>query len=298
MAWVHLHIHTDPEQAELLEELLLAAGSAAVTMQDDADQPLYEPDLGSTPLWQSTRVTGLFEQSADLEALKEQISAEFHLQTQTPLESIEVELVADQDWERAWMEDFHPIRFGERLWICPSWHTPPQAGAVNLMLDPGLAFGTGTHPTTALCLKWLDSADVRDLEVVDYGCGSGVLGLAALLLGAREVIGTDTDPQALEASRDNARRNDVAEQRLRLFVPESLPEGQCDLLLANILAQPLMSLAPSLAKRVRPGGDILLSGILASQAEELRERYSPWFDMAEAVEQEGWVRLHGRRTAD
>lgn len=298
MAWVHLHIHTDPEQAELLEELLLAAGSAAVTMQDDADQPLYEPDLGSTPLWQSTRVTGLFEQSADLDALKEQISAEFHLQTQTPLESIEVELVADQDWERAWMEDFHPIRFGERLWICPSWHTPPQAGAVNLMLDPGLAFGTGTHPTTALCLEWLDSADVQDLEVVDYGCGSGVLGLAALLLGAREVIGTDTDPQALEASRDNARRNDVAEQRLRLFVPESLPEGQCDLLLANILAQPLMSLAPSLAKRVRPGGDILLSGILASQAEELRQRYSPWFHMAEAVEQEGWVRLHGRRTAD
>ncbi|TVP54316.1 MAG: 50S ribosomal protein L11 methyltransferase [Halomonadaceae bacterium] len=297
MPWIHLHIHTDPDQAEILEDLLLAAGSAAVTMQDQEDQPLYEPELGSTPLWQSTRVTGLFDAGADVESLKEQIAADFHQQTQSALEHIEVELVADQDWERAWMDDFHPIPFGERLWICPSWHTPPQEDAVNLMLDPGLAFGTGTHPTTALCLKWLDGEDVTDLEVVDYGCGSGVLGLAALLLGASTVLGTDTDPQALDASRENARRNQIAEERLQLFVPESMPDSQCDLLLANILAQPLMSLAPALAQRVRPDGRILLSGILASQAEELISRYSDWFAMAEAVEQDGWVRLEGRRRA-
>jgi len=294
--WVHLHIHTDPENAEILEELLLEAGSDAVTMQDDADQPLYEPDMGATPLWQSTRVTGLFEAGADMEQLRQSISEAFHQQTQSSLEHIEVELVADQDWERAWMDDFKPIPFGERLWICPSWHTPPQSDAVNLMLDPGLAFGTGTHPTTALCLKWLDGADMVDKDVVDYGCGSGVLGLAALLLGARRVIGTDTDPQALEASRENARRNQIPDDRLILALPDHMPaDSQCDIMIANILAQPLMELAPRLAGMVRAGGHIVLSGILSNQAQDLIERYTQWFQMDDPVEQEGWICLHGRR---
>jgi len=161
--------------------------------------------------------------------------------------------VEDKDWEREWMDDFKPLRFGDRLWIVPSWHDAPDPHAANLLLDPGLAFGTGTHPTTALCLEWLDGQDVTSRQVIDYGCGSGILGLAALLLGADHVIGVDTDPQALEASRENARRNKVEEERLDLFLPGDEPDTMADIMLANILAQPLIGLAPRLAAKVKPG---------------------------------------------
>ena len=295
MAWIQLHVHTDPDHAEQLEDLLMALGADAVSMDDALDQPLYEPELGTTPLWNSTRVTGLFKSEQDLDAIQSQLQALYHAETAQALGEVEVELLEDREWERAWMDDFQPMRFGQRLWICPSWHTPPTDDAVNLMLDPGLAFGTGTHPTTALCLEWLDSAEVAGKEIIDYGCGSGILGLAALLLGAPHVIGVDMDPQALEASRENARRNNVATERLDLYLPEAAPETQADILLANILAQPLMELAPMLAQRVRPGGWIVLSGILSNQADDLLQRYEHWFDMEEPAEQDGWVRLQGRR---
>ncbi|SFL83628.1 50S ribosomal protein L11 methyltransferase [Marinobacter zhejiangensis] len=295
MPWIQLQIPADPETADQLEDLLMEMGADAVSMEDAADQPLYEPDPGTTPLWHQTQVTGLFDSERNIDQLCSAIRDAWHQQTQQALPDIEVTLVEDKDWERAWMDDFKPLKFGERLWIVPSWHEAPDPDAANLMLDPGLAFGTGTHPTTALCLEWLDGQDVADAQVIDYGCGSGILGLAALLLGARHVMGVDTDPQALEASRDNARRNGVEDSRLDLYLPEDEPELMADVMLANILAQPLISLAPHLASKVSPGGHLVLSGILSNQARDVMEAYEPWFTMDEPVQQEDWIRLTGRR---
>ena len=295
MPWIQLQIPADPDNADQLEDLLMEMGAEAVSMEDAADQPLYEPDPGTTPLWHQTSVTGLFGSERDIEELCAAVKDAWHQQTQQSLPDIDVTLVEDKDWEREWMEDFKPLRFGERLWIVPSWHDAPDPHAANLLLDPGLAFGTGTHPTTALCLEWLDGHDVSSCQVIDYGCGSGILGLAALLLGADHVIGVDTDPQALEASRENARRNRVEEDRLDLFLPADEPDAMADIMLANILAQPLIGLAPRLAAMVRPGGDIVLSGILSNQAREVMEAYEPWFVMDEPEQREEWIRLTGRR---
>lgn len=295
MPWIQLQIPADPDNADQLEDLLMEVGAEAVSMEDAADQPLYEPDRGTTPLWFETRVTGLFDSERNIDQLCAEITDRWHQQTQQSLPDIDVTLVEDKDWARAWMEDFKPLRFGERLWIVPSWHDAPDPDAANLLLDPGLAFGTGTHQTTALCLEWLDSHPMVGKQVIDYGCGSGILGLAALLLGADHVIGVDTDPQALEASRENARRNNVQEDRLDLYLPEHEPDTVADVVLANILAQPLIGLASHLAARVRIGGDIVLSGILAHQARNVMEAYEPWFIMDEPEERQEWVRLTGRR---
>ncbi len=295
MPWIQLQIPADPDNADQLEDLLMEMGADAVSMEDAADQPLYEPDPGTTPLWSQTTVTGLFDSNRDIEQLCADIRDAWHQRTQQALPEIEVTLVEDKDWARAWMDDFQPLKFGERLWIVPSWHDAPDPGAANLMLDPGLAFGTGTHPTTALCLEWLDGQDVQGKQVIDYGCGSGILGLAALLLGADHVIGVDTDPQALEASRENARRNGIDESNLDLYLPEDEPDTQADVMLANILAQPLIGLAPHLAARTRQGGDLVLSGILSHQAREVMAAYEPWFVMDEPEQREEWIRLTGRR---
>ena len=295
MPWIQLQIPADPDNADQLEDLLMEMGADAVSMEDAADQPLYEPDPGTTPLWSQTTVTGLFDSDRDIEQLCADVRNAWHQQTQQALPEIEVTLVEDKDWERAWMDDFQPLKFGERLWIVPSWHEAPDPDAANLMLDPGLAFGTGTHPTTALCLEWLDGQDVQGKQVIDYGCGSGILGLAALLLGANLVIGVDTDPQALEASRENARRNGVDDSKLALYLPEDEPDKQADVMLANILAQPLIGLAPHLASRTRPGGDLVLSGILSNQVREVVAAYEPWFVMDEPEQREEWIRLTGRR---
>lgn len=295
MRWIQLHVPADPEHAELVEELLMGAGAEAVTMEDAADQPLFEPEPGTTPLWNQTRVTGLFQTDENMEGVRALLQDQYHQQTQQTLGDIEVELLEDRDWERAWMDDFQPIRFGRRLWIVPSWHSAPDPDAANLVLDPGLAFGTGTHQTTALCLEWLDGQDLTDQQVIDYGCGSGILGLAALLLGAQHFVGVDTDPQALEATRENARRNDIADSRVDLYLPDDDPQMEADLVLANILAQPLMSLAGKLASRVCDGGWIVLSGILSEQTVQVTDAYEPWFDMQPPSEKEGWVCITGRR---
>lgn len=295
MPWIQLQIPADPDTADQLEDLLMEMGADAVSMEDAADQPLYEPDPGTTPLWSQTTVTGLFQSDRDIDQLCADVRNAWHQQTQQSLSEIDVTLVEDKDWERAWMDDFHPLQFGERLWIVPSWHEAPDPDAANLMLDPGLAFGTGTHPTTALCLEWLDGMDVTGKQVTDYGCGSGILGLAALLLGAHHVVGVDTDPQALEASRGNARRNGVDESKLDLYLPDNEPDTKADVMLANILAQPLIGLAPHLAALTKQGGDLVLSGILSNQAREVMAAYEPWFIMDEPAQREEWVRLTGRR---
>ncbi|MCW5226058.1 50S ribosomal protein L11 methyltransferase [Pseudomonas aeruginosa] len=294
MPWLQVRLAITPEQAETYEDALLEVGAVSVTFMDAEDQPIFEPDLGTTPLWSRTHLLALFEADTDETALL----AHLALLTGGDLPEHHVEEIADQDWERSWMDNFQPMRFGRRLWIVPSWHAAPEPDAVNLLLDPGLAFGTGTHPTTALCLEWLDGQELAGRQVLDFGCGSGILAIAALLLGAERAVGTDIDPQALEASRDNASRNGIEPARFPVYLPADLPQRQADVLVANILAGPLVSLAPQLTDLVRPGGLLALSGILAEQAAEVRAAYSAHFDLDPTAEREGWIRISGRRRAD
>lgn len=291
MPWIQMRLAITPEQADPLEDLLLAVGAVSVTFMDAADEPIFEPDLGTTPLWTQTHLLALFEGDTDSEAVLQQLEELWP----GALSQVQVETVEDQDWERSWMDNFQPMRFGERLWIVPSWHQAPDPGAVNLLLDPGLAFGTGTHPTTALCLEWLDQAAVEGKAVIDFGCGSGILAIAAILLGATHAVGTDIDPQAIEASRDNARRNGIADDRFDLYLPEAMPSAPADLLLANILAGPLVSLAPQLSRLVRPGGSLVLSGILAEQTEEILAAYREDFLLDPVANRDGWIRVSGIR---
>jgi ribosomal protein L11 methyltransferase len=291
MPWLQVRLAISPEQAETYEDALLDVGAVSVTFMDAEDQPIFEPDLNTTPLWSHTHLLALFE--ADTSA--DSVFAHLRLLTGAALPEHQAEVIEDQDWERSWMDNFHPMRFGQRLWIVPSWHAAPEPEAVNLLLDPGLAFGTGTHPTTALCLEWLDGQALDGLEVLDFGCGSGILAIAALLLGARHAVGTDIDVQALEASRDNAGRNGIAEQRLALYLPPDLPPVAADVLVANILAGPLVMLAPQLASLVKPGGLLALSGILAEQGEEVAAAYAADFDLDPIAQRDGWVRISGRR---
>lgn len=290
MPWLQLTFYSTKENAETLADLLSEAGAAAVTMQDAADQPLYEPPPGATPLWQLTNVVGLFAEDAGSDAIVRQLKGQW----QGEFPDYRSEILEDQDWERAWMDDFKPMRFGERLWIVPSWHEAPDGDAVNILLDPGLAFGTGTHPTTRLCLEWLDAHEIAGKRVIDYGCGSGILALAAALLGAGSVIGVDNDPQALVATLDNASRNGV---NIQVYLPKEAPQEPVEVLVANILAGPLIEMAPRLSALVLTGGKIALSGILPEQAEAVSSAYSEWFAMQPPVEHDGWIRLEGIKRA-
>ena len=295
MPWRQLKFQLRAADAPTMEQLLIDAGAQAVTLLDAEDQPVFQEEPGSTPLWDNTVVCALFAMDTDPEPLLAS------LRRQIPQQSLmhsSIEVLADQDWKTAWMADFHPLQFGKRLWICPSWTTPPRPDQVNVMLDPGLAFGTGTHPTTALCLEWLDQATVVDKTVVDYGCGSGVLGIAALLLGAQEVWAVDNDPQALTATAVNRAHNGIAEERLRVYAPDAMPAVQADILLANILSAPLLQLAPLFAELLKPGGLLVMSGLIPAQTDALLIRCTPWFAMETPCERDGWVRLCGRRRDD
>ncbi len=302
MPWLQLKARIAPDQAELLEELLLAEGATAITLQDAHDDPVFEPERGTTPLWNETILTGLYDDLEGLQDMLERLAAAWaERMPGEPCPEIEHELVADRDWEREWMEDFQPLRMGQRLWIVPSWHAPPEPDAVNLHLDPGLAFGTGTHPTTAMCLEWLDALALEGgldgVEVLDVGCGSGILAIAALKLGAATATGTDIDPQALQASRDNAERNDIAAEAFTLCYPEQLAaDRRFPVVVANILAGPLVALAPTIAGHVAPGGRLALSGILANQADEVLDAYQALgLRMEDPELRDGWARLSGHR---
>lgn len=289
MPWLQVRLAITPEQAETYEDALLEVGAVSVTFMDAEDQPIFEPDLGTTPLWSHTHLLALFEANTDETAL----IAHLQLLCGGSLPEHHVERIEDQDWERSWMDNFQPMRFGRRLWIVPSWHAAPEPDAVNLLLDPGLAFGTGTHPTTALCLEWLDGQTLDNCSVLDFGCGSGILAIAALLLGAPQAVGTDIDPQALEASRDNASRNGIDPARFPVYLPADLPQQPADVVVANILAGPLVSLAPQITALVKDGGRLALSGILAEQAEEVRAAYAGAFDLDPTATKDGWVRISG-----
>lgn len=287
MPWLQLRINSSREQAERIEDVLLEVGAASVTFEDNADEPILEPALGETPLWGKTRITGLFDAETNTDATNQILKNKLG---QT-LPDHSWELLEDKDWEREWMKHYQPIQCGERLWICPSWLAPPQPESINLLLDPGLAFGTGTHPTTFLCLQWLDGIHLDGKTVTDYGCGSGILAIASLLLGATSTICVDIDPQALSATADNAQRNGLAPDRTPVYLPDQAPEKTTDIMIANILAGPLVSLAPKLASLTNSGGRLCLSGIIESQAQEVIDSYQPWFDFDPPASSEQWVRL-------
>ena len=290
MSWLQLKLNSHPEQVEVIAELLDGAGAAAVTFQDAEDQPLYEPAPGSTPLWKHTEITGLFPADCNLDTLLLRLQQ----QAETTPIKWQIQPLEDKEWTQVCMDDFHPMQFGERLWINPSWHEPPDKEAINIQLDPGLAFGTGTHPTTALCLEWLDSCPDKGLSVIDYGCGSGILAIAAIRLGACQVQAIDNDPQALLSTRNNADKNRIGE-KLATFLPDEKYPYPCDLLLANILANPLVELAQQFSRLVQYEGTVILSGILAEQATMVTRAYQPWFNMSAPQERNGWICLKGIR---
>ncbi|MDB4327333.1 50S ribosomal protein L11 methyltransferase [bacterium] len=289
MPWIQLKINSQAEYAEQIGDMLSANGAQAVTFVDAKDTPMYEPKPGEVMLWPDTQIVGLYDAEYDMARVISQLGKSKLLGKNF---SHKLDQLEDKDWEREWMVNFHPMQFGERLWICPSWRDVPDPNAVNVMLDPGLAFGTGTHPTTSLCLKWLDSLELSQATVVDFGCGSGILGIAALKLGAKRVVGIDIDPQALLASQDNANRNYVGE-KIELYLPQYQPKLQADVVLANILAGPLRELKSVISAYCKPGGKLVLSGILDKQAEEINALYSDVFDMQPIAIDGEWARVSG-----
>lgn len=307
MPFLELSLIIRTEQQPRVEEALEDLGALSITLRDaDAETPdeqaIFEPGVGELPLWPTITLDALFDEHADRRGIAAALG---DLLPWLEPDQLSFRDVADQDWERAWMDQFKPMAFGHRLWIYP-WNIEPPVDDGNIgrsdasmrvvvRLDPGLAFGSGTHPTTALCLEWLDGQDLQGREVLDFGCGSGILAIAALLLGARQAVGTDIDVQALEASRDNAGRNGIADERFPLYLPEQMPAMQAEVLVANILAGPLVSLAPQLSSLVRPGGLLALSGILAEQGAEVAAAYANDFELDPIVERDGWVRISGSR---
>ena len=289
MPWLQLIIKTTEAQAEHLSDLLSEAGAVSVTLRDAADQPLYEPPPGETPLWDNIELVGLFSADQEIEPVIDSLRQALAPST---LPTWKLEPLEDKDWQNEWIKHFKPMQFGKRLWICPSWTPPPDPQGVNIMLDPGLAFGTGTHPTTALCLQWLDKHIVGGETLIDYGCGSGILALAALKLGASHVWAVDNDPQALLSCGNNAEKNQLTEN-LTLCAPNAVAVDQVDILVANILANPLLQLAPTFATLLKPGGHVVLSGILGNQVEMIEQCYRQWFQLDPPVQQDDWVRVHG-----
>jgi ribosomal protein L11 methyltransferase len=292
MDWQQFVMNLESLNPASVEEILVRHGAQSVTFSDAGDLPVLEPAPGETPLWSHTRVTGLFDADADIAKLIEDLKASLALD-ELPEHSLET--LADREWEREWLRDFRAMRFGARLWICPADSTPDQADAVVVRLDPGLAFGTGTHATTAMCLEWLDGHPPAGRHVIDYGCGSGILAIAACKLGASDVTAVDIDPQAIQATQENARRNAVS---LQAMLPGEFDAAAADLLLANILANPLIELAGILKGLVKPGGCIVMTGILAEQAEAVMAAYRDSFVFDESVVRDEWVLLVGRRSPE
>ncbi len=292
MNWLQIAISTTKDNAERAEDCLFATGAETVTLTDAADQPILEPGVNEVPIWNDVIVTGLFNFDDNQQALLDSINL---CMTDTSY-SCSSEILEDQNWTRAWMDHYHEMQFGERLWVCPLHVEPTQPEAINLRLDPGLAFGTGTHPTTSLCLRWLDQNITTQDTLLDYGCGSGILAIAACMLGTKQADCVDIDPQALLATHSNAEINNVA-KRVNTYLPEDYLKHhagtQYDIVMANILSGPLAELAPTLARHTKANGDIVLSGILREQADTVLNTYSQFFKMDDPVFEEDWVMLHG-----
>lgn len=330
MSWLELKLRSTRTEAEALETLLWEAGAVSVTITDAEDEPLFEPGVGETPLWHDLVLTGLFEGATDATLLQGALHTAWAPQT---LPTINTSILPEQDWVRSWLDDFKPMRFGKHLWVCPSWWLHDESSATEeswapsmadalawselhqelldamqqsdqtvMKLDPGLAFGTGTHPTTSLCLQWLDAQDLEGLRLIDFGCGSGILGIAALLLNAAEVCGIDNDPQALTATADNCRKNQIAPERFPVYLPDAFAQHRqtekipaADGVIANILAGTLIELAPYLATLVHPSGWIVLSGILSEQSAAVIQAFTAWFADFDVATEGDWVRISAKR---
>lgn len=291
MQWLQLIISATRETSGSIEDALLECGAVSVTLEDAADQPIFEPGVGETPLWDNCQIKALFDANTDTVAITVQLQPVISQPSALRWEQLE-----DKDWSQEWKKYFSPMKCGDRLWICPSWIEPPDANGINLSLDPGLAFGTGSHPTTHLCLRWLDKQDLVGQTLIDYGCGSGILGIAALLLGAEKVIAVDNDPQALLATRDNAQRNNIAPERLETYLPDQLPENICaETMVANILAAPLIELAPRLIALTAAGGLLCMSGLLEHQIDAVSLPYAKDFDFTEPSIESEWAQLAARK---
>jgi len=309
MAWQQLHLQCKKNDVDLAEALLLEAGALSIALDDAGDQPLFEPLPGESPLWDEVILTALFDANSEngryhvVESLSHEIAAEVNASR------VWLSQVDDKDWEREWMAHYQPIECANNLWIVPNWLTPPNLDATNIIMDPGLAFGTGYHATTRLCLDWLTEQDLAGKTVIDYGCGSGILGIAALLLGAKQVFAVDIDPQAVLATNQNADRNHVA-GKLHAFLPEDFERfiksnqdhsALVDVIAANILAKPLIGLAPYFATLIAPKGKIVLAGLIESQTEDVKAAYQPYFTIDNkhafsAQEDQHWQRLSGTFT--
>ena len=294
--WQEWVLETHSQLVEALEAWLFERGALAVTLEDNANEPLLEPGPGETPLWQNVVLTALFTSDVDLSSIRAVLPHTLLAENSKS----ELSRLEDREWTRVWMDDFAPIQMGPRLWVCPSWAEPPDEALVNVMLDPGLAFGTGTHATTAMCLGALDAAMSGGESVVDFGCGSGILAIAALKLGASKALGVDNDPQALAASRDNASRNKISADQFDAVMPEdgrlSAWSNVANVVVANILAGPLLSLAQELIQLMAPGGRLLLTGVLEEQAAELIEHYAH-VGLEVTDRRDGWVLLSGVKPA-
>ncbi len=293
MPWIQIKLNaTDKNALPISDMLMEETGALSVTFIDAKDNPIFEPMPGETRLWGETDIVALYDAEIDTVQVIEQIKSSNMFEENF---AYKVEQLEDKDWEREWMDNFHPMKFGERLWICPSWKEIPDPNAINVMLDPGLAFGTGTHPTTSLCLEWLEGVDLQGKTVIDFGCGSGILAIAAIKLGAEKVIGIDIDPQAITASKDNAERNGVADQ-LELYLPQDQPENLiADVVVANILAAPLRELSGIITGLVKTDGLIAMSGVLDTQAEDVANYYRDEFSIDPIAEMQEWCRISGQK---
>ena len=290
--WQELKIRVASKHALLVEEKLFSNGAAAVTFLDAKNQPIFVEETDRTPLWRDIYIVSLFPQDVNLDPIVHDLG---HSQAAINPDEIDNNLVADQDWKSKWMNDIKPQQFGNRLWIYPSWMTPSSTHTTNLVLDPGLAFGTGSHPTTSLCLNWLDNNLRQNQHVIDYGCGSGILAIAAALLGASKVYAVDNDPQAITATLSNMDKNKISNQFVQTFLPEALPRVKADLLVANILADPLIELSRIFLTLIKPNGKIVLSGILEEQTERIVSHYKSYFELEEPQLSEGWALIVGSR---
>ena len=296
MPFLQVNIVVPSSHAELLSDELMEVGALSTAIEDayagtDKEQPIFdEPNEPSAEIWEQSLIIAMFDADTDVDAAVAALP-----ENMRPVkEAYTISEIADQDWVKLTQSQFDPIHVSERLWITPTWHEAPTDGSINIELDPGLAFGTGSHPTTFLCLRWLDANMPQGATVLDYGCGSGILAITAAKLGASQVVGVDIDKQAIRASHDNAAQNRVD---IEVYLPDAQPEGQFDVVVANILANPLRMLGQMLAGRVKNGGQIVLSGILAEQVDEISALYQQWFDMKPATIQDGWVCLFGTKRA-
>ena len=292
MAWWQISVQCTDDELEETEDVLLSLGAVCITMSDARDSPIYEALPGESPVWPHTTMTGMFESNQQMEILYHNLLKLLpDHQSATARKSV----LEDQDWERVHLQQFNPIRCAHNLWIVPSWLQPPDPEAINIRLDPGMAFGTGSHPTTALCLAWMAHENFNNQSVIDYGCGSGILSIAACKLGAKRVFGVDIDPQAVDASLENARRNGINPDRLQVSLVSDLNVDKVDLLIANILSGPLVELASKFADMIKPGGKILLSGILKAQVNDIKYAYQSCFNLEPESIREDWAMISGTR---